>query len=123
MNCLRCGRETDGQQVFCKACLDDMARHPVKSDTPVYLPVRKTREIPKKQFHWHRKERTAEEMVVILRKRVRVLTALVLILAMMLLAAAVGVWFAHQQAAGLTTPNIGQNFQIVTDIFKDTEEE
>lgn len=123
MKCLRCGRETAEQQVFCNTCLDDMSRHPVKSDTPIYLPVRKAKEPPKKQYRWSRRERTAEEMVVILRKRVRVLTALSLILFMMLAAAAAGVWLARQQGADLTIPNLGQNFQSVTDIFHDVEEE
>lgn len=123
MNCLRCGRETEEQQVFCKACLDNMARHPVKSDTPIYLPVRKTNEPPKKQYFWPRKERSLEEAVVILRKRVRFLTALSLILFMMLSAAAAGVWFARKQAADLAAADKNQNFSIVTDILGGGKEE
>lgn len=111
MNCLRCGRDTAEQQVFCDTCLADMARHPVKPDVAIYLPNRKPKEAPKKTPHKRRREHTAEEMVVILRKRVRFLTALVLILIMMLSAAAAGVWFAHKQGAGIKIPNIGQNFQ------------
>ena len=122
MNCLRCARETSGQQVFCDACLDDMARHPVKSDTPIYLPVRKVSVAPKSKRR-HRRERTAEEIVPILRKRIRVLTALVVILAMMLGAAVTGVWLAKIQGAGLSIPEIGQNFQSITDLFKGTNEE
>jgi hypothetical protein len=88
-----------------------MARHPVKPDVAIYLPNRKPKEAPKKNLHKRRREHTAEEMVVILRKRVRFLTALVLILIMMLSAAAAGVWFAYKQGAGIKIPNIGQNFQ------------
>lgn len=123
MNCLRCGRETSKQQVFCDGCLEYMSHQPVKSDTPIYLPVRKTKEPPRKQYAWRRKERTAEELVVILRKRVRFLTAVCLILAMMLAAAATGVWFARKQGAELSIPNIGQNFQTITDIFDNVEED
>ena len=122
MNCLRCARETSGQQVFCDACLDDMARHPGKSDTPIYLPVRKVSVAPKNKRR-HRRERTAEEIVPILRKRIRVLTALVVILAMMLAAAVTGVWLAKRQGAGLSIPEIGQNFQSISDLFRDTNEE
>lgn len=122
MNCLRCGRETSGQQVFCDACLDDMARHPVKSDTPIYLPVRKVSETPKNKRRF-RRERTAEEIIAILRKRVRVLTALVLILVMMFAAAMTGVWLAKKQGADLSIPDIGQNFQSITDLFKEKNEE
>lgn len=123
MNCLRCARETTQQQVFCDACLSDMARHPVKSDTPIYLPVRKPQEAPRKQYRWHKKERTDEEMVVILRKRLRFVTAVCLVLFMLLSAAVIGVWMAKKQGAEIEIPNIGQNFQSVTDIFKDADEE
>ena len=123
MKCLRCARETADRQVFCNACLDDMARHPVRSDTPIYLPVRKAGDTPKRPARRFRRERTAEEIVVILRKRVRVLTALVVILAMMLAAAVTGVWLAKRQGAGLSIPEIGQNFQSITDLFKGTNEE
>ena len=75
MKCMRCARETAPQQVFCNACLEDMARYPVRSDTPIYLPVRKPKEAPRKKSRRFRRERTAEEMVMILRKRVKVLIA------------------------------------------------
>ena len=115
MHCLRCGRETENQQVFCKACLEYMSLHPVKSDTPIYIPSRKEKETPRRQHHWHRKERTAEEMVVILRKRVKFLAAVSLILFMMLSAAVTGVWLAKKQGADIPIPNIGQNFVTSSD--------
>ena len=123
MKCLRCARETADRQVFCNACLDDMARHPVRSDTPIYLPVRKAGDAPKRPARRFRRERTAEEIVFILRKRVRVLTALVVILVMMLAAAVTGVWLAKRQGGGFSIPDIGQNFQSITDLFKGTNEE
>lgn len=123
MKCMRCARETAPQQVFCNACLEDMARYPVRSDTPIYLPVRKPKEAPRKKSRLFRRERTAEEMVMILRKRVKVLTALTVILVMMLSAAMAGVWLAKKQGADLSIPNIGQNFKTVTDIFKDMDKD
>ena len=123
MKCLRCARETADRQVFCNACLDDMSRHPVRSDTPIYLPVRKAGDTPKRPARRFRRERTAEEIVFILRKRVRVLTALVVILVMMLAAAVTGVWLAKRQGGGFSIPDIGQNFQSITDLFKGTNEE
>lgn len=123
MKCMRCARETAPQQVFCNACLEDMARHPVRSDTPIYLPVRKSKEAPRKKSRRFRRERTAEEMVMILRKRVKVLTAITVILVMMLSAAMAGVWLAKKQGADLSIPNIGQNFKTVTDIFKDMDKD
>lgn len=123
MKCLRCARETADRQVFCNACLDDMSRYPVRSDTPIYLPVRKAGDTPKRPARRFRRERTAEEIVFILRKRVRVLTALVVILVMMLAAAVTGVWLAKRQGGGFSIPDIGQNFQSITDLFKGTNEE
>ena len=123
MKCMRCARETAPQQVFCNACLDDMSRYPVRSDTPIYLPVRKAGDTPKRPARRFRRERTAEEIVLILRKRVRVLTALVVILVMMLAAAVTGVWLAKRQGGGFSIPDIGQNFQSITDLFKGMNEE
>ena len=123
MKCMRCARETAPQQVFCNACLEDMARYPVRSDTPIYLPVRKPKEAPRKKSRRFRRERTAEEMVMILRKRVKVLTAITVILVMILSAATAGVWLAKKQGADLSIPNIGQNFKTVTDIFKDMDKD
>ena len=122
MNCLRCGRETADQQVFCNGCLDDMARHPVKSDTPIYLPNRKATDAPKKHRR-QKKERSPEEIIESLRKRIRFLTAVCLILFMMLTAAAAGVWLAMKQGAQIPMANIGQNFQTVTDIFNGINED
>lgn len=43
MNCIRCGKETEENQVFCKECLQDMERHPVSAGTPIQLPNRENR--------------------------------------------------------------------------------
>lgn len=113
MNCMRCGRNTTEQQVFCDRCLDDMARHPIKPDVAVYLPVRKPIEPQRKQNRHRKREHSAEEMVTILRKRLLMLTAAVIILVMMLGAAAAGVWFANNPNTEGQIPNIGQNYQTV----------
>jgi hypothetical protein len=123
MKCLRCSRDTAPDQVFCNACLDNMSRYPVKSDTPVYLPIRKPKEAPKKSSFRFKRERSPEELIPILRKRVRVLTALVVILVMMFGAAMAGVWIARKQGADLMIPNIGQNFKTITDIFDNPDQE
>ena len=123
MSCLRCGRDTKNQQVFCAACLEHMARYPVRSDAPVYLPTRKNKDTPRKQRRWQRKERSTEETITVLRTRVRVLTALCVVLAMMLSAAAVGVWFATRQGADNPLDDFSRNFSSVTDIFDNKNED
>lgn len=38
MQCMKCGRETESGQVFCRDCLAEMEKYPVKPGTPVYIP-------------------------------------------------------------------------------------
>ncbi len=40
MRCLKCNRETDGNQVFCEECLAQMKQEPVKPGIPITLPKR-----------------------------------------------------------------------------------
>ena len=40
MNCIKCGRELQGEQVFCYECQEQMENYPIKPGTPVQLPVR-----------------------------------------------------------------------------------
>lgn len=44
MNCLKCGKETSKNQVFCPECLADMDNYPVRPDAPVQIPLRKEKE-------------------------------------------------------------------------------
>lgn len=48
MNCIRCSKETEENQVFCNECLKDMERHPVKPGTPIQLPNRENRNTGKR---------------------------------------------------------------------------
>ena len=48
MNCLKCGRETQEDNVFCQACLLEMQKYPVHADTVVLLPRRKDAPVIKK---------------------------------------------------------------------------
>ena len=41
MNCMKCGRETRGEDVFCQDCLIEMQKYPVQPGTVVLLPRRK----------------------------------------------------------------------------------
>lgn len=77
MNCIKCGRETPSEQVFCEDCLLDMEKHPVKPGTVVLLPKRKETAAPKKTSK--RRVLPLEDQVKVLRKRVRLLAVLLLI--------------------------------------------
>ena len=50
VNCMKCGRETKADAVFCEDCLDHMERHPVPANTLVYVPSEKDRAAVKKQI-------------------------------------------------------------------------
>lgn len=40
MQCLKCGQETQDDQVFCQHCLEKMEEYPVKPGTAIHLPNR-----------------------------------------------------------------------------------
>lgn len=79
--CMRCGRVIPMTQVFCKECLADMEKHPVKPGTPVQLPTRVGPQ-PRRQQNY-RKQPKPEEIIArqkktIRRLRVALVTALVI---------------------------------------------
>lgn len=39
-NCLRCGKQTEGKDVFCGECIGVMDQHPVRPGTVIHLPQR-----------------------------------------------------------------------------------
>ena len=76
MNCIKCGRETTGENVFCQDCLAEMEKYPVEPGTVVLLPRRKDSYGTKKSGKRHAP--TSEELVVTLRRQI---AALLLLLA------------------------------------------
>ena len=85
MNCMKCGRETEENAVFCQSCLLEMEKYPVDPGTVVQLPRRREPSILKKLPKRH--VPTAEEQNEVLRKCVMVLSILltVCILAIVLM--------------------------------------
>lgn len=116
MYCLRCGREIEEKQVFCHSCLQDMARHPVKPDAAVYIPSRNSKEIPKRQ-HRQKKKASPEEMVHLLKKRIKRLWITITILFLLLVCFGAGIYFAWWHDPNL---NLGQNFQTVDSVNSST---
>lgn len=77
MKCMKCGRETTAEQVFCQECLLDMQKYPVKPGTAVMLPKRRDSSVPRKAPK--RRTPNTEDQLRMLRKRVHLLTALLLL--------------------------------------------
>ena len=90
MNCMKCGRDIDDDQVFCPICLEEMAKYPVNPATAIVLPVRKPKAAPKKARR--KAPPTPEELLKKARVRIRRLFVLwVLTLALFLAAAAAAI--------------------------------
>lgn len=87
MNCMKCGREVETEQVFCEDCLLDMEKYPVAPGTAVQLPLHRDTSAARKQAPRRRKP-SLEEQVKTLKKRTRILAIALTVTALLLLAAA-----------------------------------
>ena len=67
MYCMKCGKETQENQVFCERCLQVMDIYPVKPDAAIHLPHRSQPPASKKPGH-RKRTLTPEEQVVLLKK-------------------------------------------------------
>lgn len=106
MNCMKCGRETALGQVFCKECLAEMDKHPVKPGTPIVLPPQNTASTPRRTPT--RKVRKPEEQVTLLR---RLLLAVSLVLLAVSLAFAITVSVMSEQLQEKDNASLpGQNY-------------
>ncbi len=74
MYCLKCGKESEGTQVFCDHCLSVMDNYPIKPDTRVQLPRRTSAQVQKKQVK--RRTLSPEEQALKMRVTIRTLAAL-----------------------------------------------
>ena len=77
MYCLRCGKETADNKVFCKSCLESMEDCPVKPGQPIMLPNRPTTQPVKKNKRT--KPMNNEELLDSLRRQLKITGRLLLI--------------------------------------------
>lgn len=108
MQCLKCGRETEGTNVFCKSCLGQMNARPVRPGTPVTIyprPEKKPSAPAKPQI-------SAEERICKLKRRNRRMAVVIALLSVMLVLSATGLgWKLYQD---LRKFPLGQNYSTVT---------
>ncbi len=110
MNCMKCGREIVLGQVFCKECLSNMEKYPVKPDTPVLLPNRTAAAAPRRASH-SRKAQKPEERIARLRRLVFIQT---LVLTAVLVALIVAIAIMTQRMDDMDNPVLpGQNYSTV----------
>ena len=112
MQCLRCGRETENDQVFCLTCEALMSKHPVKPNTVVTIPERSVRMrnlTPRKPV----KPIRAEENTDHLHRTIAQLRLWVcMLMAALMLCVAALTW---QELQHSSKPSIGQNYQSIID--------
>lgn len=113
MNCLKCGRKTVDEHVFCDECLAVMDHYPVKPGTPVHLPRHAFAQANKKPAQ-RKRTISQEEQIERLKKRLRRSRLAGLLLLVALCLAAV---ILVREFAGEDIPAIGQNYTI--DISRD----
>lgn len=87
MNCMKCGKEAAQGQAFCDDCLAVMAQYPVKPDTVVQLPPKRTLGADRKTSR--KKDLSPKELLRRQRKLVKKLQLTVLILLVLLVLAIV----------------------------------
>ena len=112
MNCMKCGRDTTGEHVFCDRCQSVMDRYPVKPGTAVHLPKRD--DTPRKPAP---RKRTVppEEQIQNLRRMLRRSRLFGIILLVALTLAAL---LLLREFAGDETPIIGQNYTIDINLMR-----
>lgn len=119
MNCLKCGRETENDQVFCQHCLDSMDAYPIKPGTAVQLPNRSAVPASKKSA---RRKRIVqpEELLTKQKALIRRLKATCVILCLVL---AVCSFFLVKNLLDADMRRwIGKNYSIQTESTADTSE-
>lgn len=120
MNCLKCGKQTHEQQVFCPDCLRVMEKYPVAPGATVQLPQRDTAAPKKDPVKPHR---TQSEIILRMRSTIRWLWMTVAILLVMLCITAL--ILAHHFYKDAQTQNIGRNYTAVestTDVSRETSD-
>ena len=112
MNCMKCGREIAEDSVFCESCLEDMKKYPIKPGIAIQLPGRKDAPAPRKVHARRRQPPTQEEQIQKLKKRLRRMTVLWLITALLLAAA---IYPAAEYLTGRNIKLPGQNYSTITE--------
>ena len=114
MLCLKCGRETTGDHVFCDSCQKKMDSYPVAPGTAVHLP-HNTRSTPKKATTRKRGPSPEEQIQNLRRSLRRARTFALVTLIILAMTAAI----VLHQAVSNDMPVIGQNYTIDTNLSSD----
>lgn len=112
MTCMKCGKETSENQVFCDHCLDVMQQYPVKPDAHVHLPKNSASHEPAKKSAKKKRIPSPEEQISSLKLRVLRLRLAVVVLLFLL--CVVGGFFGLSLYHQYSQPETGKNYSIDT---------
>ena len=107
MQCLRCGRETEEEHVFCFLCEAVMMKHPVKPNTVVTIPERSVRS---RNPQPRRQQRQEEETDHLNRTIMQLRLWVCMLMAALMLCVGVLTW---QELTREEKPAIGQNYHSI----------
>ena len=110
MYCMKCGREVEGEQVFCPECLELMEQEPIAIRTSVKIPRQ-----PLKNNRPRRPVVYLEEEVRRLERSNDRMRIWILLLAMSTILLTLAIY--HQDVADVVE-NLGQNYSIVETIHR-----
>ena len=110
MQCMKCGKDTTGEQIFCDSCLRVMEAYPVKAGSAVNLPRQKTPAEYKKAVA-RKRIATTDEQIANLQKHLRNTRIVAWIMAVLLLAAS---GMLVYEMLNPNAPVIGLNYTVDT---------
>ena len=109
MQCLRCGRETEEDHVFCFLCEAVMMKHPVKANAVVNIPERSVRS---RNVQSRRQQRPEEDTEQLHRTIMQLRLWVCMLMAALMLCVGVLTW---QELNREEKHSIGQNYHSVID--------
>ena len=110
MQCMKCGKDTTAERIFCDGCLQVMEAYPVKPGAIVNLPRQKTA-VESKKVSYRKRILTADEQIATLQKHLRHARIFAWIMAGLLLASSGMLVYEIMNPDG---PVIGLNYTIDT---------
>ena len=110
MQCLRCGRETEENHVFCFPCEAVMMKHPVKANAVVTIPERSVRS---RNVQPRRQQRPEEDTDQLHRTIMQLRLWVCMLMAALMLCVGVLTW---QELTREEKPSIGQNYHSIVEI-------
>ena len=109
MNCLRCGRETQDDHVFCESCRQEMEKYPVRPGTAVMLPRKREEAVIKKtKRHVHPQVPLEEQVRKLKKQRMWVFIALLVIVTLLS-----GTFVIYSQKWNSQVLRPGQNYSAI----------